>query len=310
MATVPAFLDRPILFFGGKGGVGKTTLASALALLQAESGRRTLLVSTDPAHSLSDVLECSLGPEPRRVPTVSGELRAMELDPAREVEDYLDGVKRRIADVATPHIVREARRQIDLARFSPGAEESAVFERLTRLLEEAGGSHDRLVFDTAPTGHTLRLLGLPELMARWTEALLARRRQAGALRSAWRRIAGAAAGSETTEDPVLDALEERRLRFERARRTLTDGTRTGFVFVLVAEQLVVRETGRTIGALERFGIPVAGLVVNRVRREEPDLLGPLLGRFSPSQVARVPEMAEPVGLGSLRALAGPLAAGS
>ena len=154
-------LDREVVFFGGKGGVGKTTLAATMALEAAREGHRTLLVSTDPAHSTSDVLDTRLGGEAREV---RPRLWALEIDPAEEADRYIDDVKARIADSTPPRLMAEVERQIDIARVTPGAEESALFDRFTRIAEEAGDTWDRLIFDTAPLGHTLRLLALPELM--------------------------------------------------------------------------------------------------------------------------------------------------
>lgn len=315
MPARTALSERRVLFFGGKGGVGKTTIASAFALRSAERGERTLLVSTDPAHSTGDVLGMSLGSKPTRV--VEG-LWALEIDPAREADRYIEGVKRRVAEVAAPRIMREVERQIDAARVSPGAEEAAVFERLTRVLDDEGEDYDRVVFDTAPTGHTLRLLALPEQMRTWVDGLIDRRRKLGAVRRMWRNVSGgsgesggvdpaggsgasgASAGSERSDgfrtsgdaddaprgadvragdpdratggadrvaaddDPALAALERRRARFERARAVLTDEGEAAFVFVLVPERLPIEETRRAVDVLDRHGIPVGALVVNRV----------------------------------------------
>ena len=115
-------MRRPLVFFGGKGGVGKTTLAAAAALESAREGTSTLLVSTDPAHSTSDVLGARLGPEATEVAT---NLWAMELDPSVEAECYMAGVKERIADATSPRLAAEVERQLDVARASPGAEEAA-----------------------------------------------------------------------------------------------------------------------------------------------------------------------------------------
>lgn len=255
-------LDRELLFFGGKGGVGKTTVASAFALLAAERGRRTLLVSTDPAHSTSDILGLELGPEPR---PVRADFWAMEIDPEREADSYIADVKARIAESTAPRLVQEVERQIDIARVSPGAEEAALFERFTRIMEQARGEYDRIVFDTAPTAQTLRLLSLPELMSAWINGLISQRLKVNVLSRMWRSVAGAAAGDRREEpDPVLATLEERKARFHRARQILTDAKRTAFVFVVNPERLPILETERAVRTLTKYKIPLGAVIVNKV----------------------------------------------
>ena len=259
-------LDREVVFFGGKGGVGKTTLAATMALEAAREGHRTLLVSTDPAHSTSDVLETRLGGEAREV---RPRLWALEIDPGKEADRYIEDVKARISDATPPRLMAEVERQIDIARVTPGAEESALFDRFTRIAEEAGKTYDRLIFDTAPLGHTLRLLALPELMSAWIGGLISRRRKVNVLGRMWRNVAGAAAGSEDPEeDPVLRALTERQTRFRRARTLITDPHRAGFVFVVTPEHLPVAETERSVKMLDKYGIPVAAILLNQVVPED------------------------------------------
>jgi len=255
-------LETPITFFGGKGGVGKTTLAAAFALRSSERGARTLLVSTDPAHSTGDILGIPLSGDASGItPT----LFAMEIDPEAEADRYIADVKERVRQVASPRILDEVEREIDLARTSPGAEEAALLDRFAELMQLAGGTYDRVVFDTAPTGHTVRLLSLPELMGRWIDGLVSRRRKVRSLGRMWRNVAGAAAGTAgRDDDPVLEALEQRQARFRAARDIVTDPKRTAFVFVLTPERLPILETRKAAAALERSRIPVAAVIVNRV----------------------------------------------
>ena len=281
-----AMSERRVLFFGGKGGVGKTTVAAAFALRSADRGDRTLLVSTDPAHSTSDILGTAVGPEPT---PVAERLWALEIDPAREVDRYIEGVKRRVAEVAAPRMMREVERQIDAARVSPGAEEAAAFERFTRILDEEGEAWDRIVFDTAPTGHTLRLMALPEQMGTWVDGLIDRRRKLGALKRMWRNVSGGDAddgrgnGGTGADDPALQALERRKGRFERARALLVDTRRAAFVFVLIPERLSIEETRRAVAVLGANDVPVGALIVNRVLPDEAD------GRFLAKRRAREAE---------------------
>ena len=257
------FPDRPVLFFGGKGGVGKTTMAAVAALDMASRGRRTLLVSTDPAHSTGDVLQAKLGGRPRRV---AEGCWAMEVDPEREADRYIEAVKSRVESAAPPRLLGEVYRQIDIARVSPGAVESALFDRFTQILEDEGEAYDRIVFDTAPTGQTLRLLSLPELMTTWIGGLIKRRRKVGALSRMWKNVAGSEA-ADLDNDPLLRALEERRDRFQEARRVLTDPRRTAFVFVVIPERLPIWETEKAVEALSKHDVPVGAIVVNLVLPE-------------------------------------------
>ena len=254
-------LDRRVLFLGGKGGVGKTTCAAALALAARRAGKKVLLVSTDPAHSTSDILETALDSSEREIlPGLNG----IELDAVRETRRYLDEAVARMADVFRPSVMREAVRQIELTALMPGVADVAVFDRMTDLIVSRAGPHDLVVFDTAPTGHALRLLRLPELMSSWVDALARRRREAVE--------AGALASGETTRaaaaDPVLGILESRMSRLRAVRAELTRGDHVAFVLVLIPERLPIEESVRAASELAEAGMSLGAVIVNRVLPDE------------------------------------------
>src|ERR1700693_3852101 len=166
-------LDRQVVFFGGKGGVGKTTCSSAFALAASRRGRRALLVSTDPAHSTADIFERRIGSDESEI---EPRLWAIEIDAIRESARYVGEVKRDIERMFAPAVIRQAHRQIDMAAASPGLAEVALLDRMIGLIVSPEVADDLIVFDTAPTGHTLQLLRMPEVMDTWIQALMKHRR--------------------------------------------------------------------------------------------------------------------------------------
>jgi arsenite-transporting ATPase len=244
-------------------------------------------------------------------------LWAMEIDPEHEVDAYIADVKARVADSVPPRLAGEVERQIDIARVSPGAEESALFDRFTRILEHEARDYDRVVFDTAPTGHTLRLLSLPETMTAWITGLISHRKKVNILGRMWRNVAGAEAGAgshDDRDDPVLRVLDERKHRFEKARKLVTDAERASFAFVVIPERLPILETGKAVRALDKYRIPVGGVFVNRVlpdhakgeflerrRERERGYLDEIATTFTTHPIQHVPLMeADVVGVAALR----------
>jgi arsenite-transporting ATPase len=250
-------LDQQVVFFGGKGGVGKTTCSAAFALAASRRGLRVLLVSTDPAHSTADIFERPIGPQEREL--VPG-LCALEIDAEGEAARYIAGVKRDVERMFSPGVIRQAYRQIEMAAASPGLAEVALLDRMIDLVVGRAGTHDVIVFDTAPTGHTLQLLRMPDAITTWIQALVKHRRAIVELD----RGAEQTAAQATAADPVLGALERRHERVGQLRTIITDRKRTSFVLVMLPERLVIEETSRAADLLTDAGIDIGGLIVNRV----------------------------------------------
>jgi arsenite-transporting ATPase len=247
------------VFFGGKGGVGKTTVSSAYATRCADAGLETLVVSTDPAHSTSDVFDQQFDDDPKRVEGYDG-LWAMELDPEEEVEAHMQEIKRTMSDQVSPAIVNEIDRQIELAHRTPGAYEAALFDRFIGVMRDAD-EYDRVVFDTSPTGGTLRLLALPEFLESWIERLVDKRAKSIDLYEK-AAIGDKDARRKAKEDPIIQRLQGRKEMFEFAGETLRDDA--AFFLVLNPDELSIRETERAIENLTEYGLGVRGLVINKV----------------------------------------------
>ncbi len=263
--------SRKVLFFGGKGGVGKTTVAAATAVARAGEGARVLLVSTDPAHNLGHLFGRTIGAEPIRI--TSG-LDVIELDPSGTVDAHLSEVSTALHQLMPVDQHKEIDKHMELSRSAPGMQEAAILERIAEVLEDGLPRYDLIVFDTAPSGHTARLMALPEMMSAWTEGLLKRRekadRFAGFFRDLGRddsSLAGKSMGQpdpeQARESRIRQILLRRRAKFADLRDRLADPAITSFVIVLAAERLPVLESIELHEQLAQSGISVDGLVVNK-----------------------------------------------
>tara|TARA_R110002072_G_scaffold284396_2_gene448415 strand:- start:6716 stop:7696 length:981 start_codon:yes stop_codon:yes gene_type:complete len=263
--------SRRILFFGGKGGVGKTTVSAATALAMADAGKRVLLVSTDPAHNLGHLFDRKIGPSPVKLaPGLDG----MELDPEQTVGKHLEEVTQALRRLMPAHMSDEISKHMELSRDAPGMQEAAMLERIAEVVEQSA-DYDLIVFDTAPSGHTARLMALPEMMSAWTEGLIKRREKADRFSAVLNSLARDTSVGEKAfgdepeqsdddrESRIRRLLNRRKQRFAGLRDTLADTAKTGFVIVLAAERLPVLETLELSDQLARAGVDVAGLVVNK-----------------------------------------------
>lgn len=263
---------RRVLFLGGKGGVGKTTVASATALAAARDGRRALVVSTDPAHNLGHLWDRRIGDRVTDLAGgLEGQLAGIEIDPDATTDTHLHEVGRTLKRLMPGNLAGEVDKHMELSRRSPGTHEAAVLERITELVETGLEDFDLVIFDTAPSGHTARLMALPEIMTAWTDGLLARREKSQKFGAAMRGLdARSIVGSAQPRDPIEERDEEirsillrRRDRLASLREVLTDAELCSFVIVLAAERLPVLETIELHRELRRTGVDVGALVVNK-----------------------------------------------
>lgn len=247
--------SKRILFVGGKGGVGKSTSAAGIALLNAKGGKRTLLVSTDPAHNTGDIFHKEIGNE---IVNVAPNLDALEINPEKESKKYIQQVKNNIKGLVRATMIDEVHRQIDTASSSPGADEAALFDAIVTIILDKVDSYETIIFDTAPTGHTIRLLTLPELMSAWIDGMLERRKKTT---DNYNQLLH---DGDPIEDPIYEVLQTRKRRFSAVREILMDSAQTGYIFVLNPERLPILETEKAIKLLDQYHLHVKVLIVNKV----------------------------------------------
>lgn len=229
------------LFFSGKGGVGKTSMAAATAVTEAERGRRTLIVTTDPASNLADVFETEIGHRITAIPGVAN-LWAMEIDPDRATAEYKERILGPLRATFPAKVMAVVEEQFD----GPCTTEIAAFDRFVRFMDQP--EFDLVIFDTAPTGHTIRLLELP---VNWSEF-----------------IDLSAKGSGQTCMGPVQAIQDSKSLYDRAIARLRDPASTRFVFVLQPDSLALAETHRAVREVEQLGVRSVELIVNGMLPEE------------------------------------------
>ena len=234
------------IFFSGKGGVGKTSMACTTAVRYADDGKRTLIVTTDPASNLADVFEQPIG---HKITPIQGapNLWAMEIDPDQATHEYIDRAMAPLRAAFPPQMVQVMEEQMS----GPCTAEVAAFDRFTDFLElpsQNGSSYEVVIFDTAPTGHTLRLLELP---AEWSQS-----------------INSASEGNGQTCIGPSVAIQDAKRKYERALATMRDPKQTSFVFVLHPEAIAIKETRRATSELAKLDIHTHRLIVNSIIPQE------------------------------------------
>lgn len=253
------------IMFGGKGGVGKTTCASATALSLAMDDEETLVVSTDPAHSIADVFDTDIGSEPTQV-FEEYELYAIEVDPEKRFNDnYADWADAITNEASNLGI------DIDGDKFSGmesgviGSEEAAVIDLFHEF--HAEDEWDYVVFDTAPTGHTLKMLKLPELLDGLVGTALNVKSKYDNVKN---KVTGIIPGNDDEDDEtdIEDVdVEGTREKLEKVGELLQDPQTTQFFPVMEAEEMSFLETDRLLGELDAYNIPVGGVFINKILQD-------------------------------------------
>lgn len=320
-------ISYDVRFFIGKGGVGKTTTAAAFSLMKADEGKKVLIVSLDPAHNLGDVLKEALGDEPKQV---YSNLWAAEVDFDKMVRKYMDELADEVKDIYGYLKIFNLEGYVDTLKYSPGIEEHATLEKIKEILRKnmENGDYDVVVFDTPPTGLTVRIMALPKVTLIWLDklidlrlAILGRRKMLSkALGEPLKVNLGGRmieVATDPEDDPIYKELEKMKEETSWVNGVLTDEKRCSVVMVVNPEVLPVVEAERAANALRTLNIPVTHLVVNKVLN--PESVGPELKellrqqesamelineKFTGLKLVKIPMLPwEPVGIDKIKAVA-------
>ncbi|CAJ1933436.1 unnamed protein product [Cylindrotheca closterium] len=250
------------VFVGGKGGVGKTTTSCCLGVQLAKSRKKVLLVSTDPAHNLSDAFCQKIGREPTPIEGFDN-LSAMEIDANNDMEEMQRNMNDQGSEEADGGL---SAMMSELTNSIPGIDEAMSFSELMKQVQ--GMDFDVVVFDTAPTGHTLRLLSFPTILEKALGKVMELKDRFGGLIGQATAMMGENPGA--TQDAILGRLEETRTVINKVNDMFQDPAMTTFVCVCIPEFLSIYETERLVQELSKFGIDSHNIVVNQVLFPEKD----------------------------------------
>src|SRR5213593_2240777 len=267
MTTLTELLEqRPkmrYIFTGGKGGVGKTVAAAGLAYHYASQGENVLVASLNPVHSLSSLFCQSLSGG--KVIEVKG---AKNVHAVEVVKRYRNSIRGRVKEfLKWADIPLDARPFIEIAATNPAFEESAMFDRMVDYILKEGEAFDRVIFDTAAVANAVRLIGLSKIYGLWLTRMIDSRKEALSMRVqlSFRKEKVMA---EVKKDPLMADLISMNERFEKAKGVLVDPERTAFFFVTLPLALPIAVVRRFIGMVQKFNIPIGGVIVNEVLRPE------------------------------------------
>lgn len=273
----PAGPAPQFVFVGGKGGVGKTSTSSSLAVRLADDNIKTLIISTDPAHSLGDCLDVKLTRTPTLIEGSNGYLYAMEVDSEAALEGFKDKLRKLTSFNSR---FGELSSQLGLDEFAdliqsppPGVDEVVALTEVMKVVKD--GDFDRVIIDTAPTGHTLRLLSFPEFLDNFLQKVLSIKKKLDGVINAAKSLFGLrnfVSGNEDRDDieDAVQAIERVRAQSEELRGLLTDTERTQFLVVTISTELSAAESVRLVRGLDERGVKVNNYVVNQLLAESTD----------------------------------------
>ncbi len=298
MAIIRRSKDVKYLFFSGKGGVGKTSVSAATALSLSRKNR-VLIISTDPAHSLSDSFGKQIGAE---IKEIGKNLFAVEIDPSKALSEY--------KDMLSPHMEKMdflkglgMEDVFDVAGMTPGVDEVAAFDKFMRYMNEK--DYDYIVFDTAPTGHTLRFLSLPDILDSWLGKAIRIRMKFSGMIGTFKKLLPF--GEEDGQGMGTEVLDKMKERIVVAKQILSDPKRTSYNIVMIPEEMSILESERSLDVLKEYGIPVKNIIVNQLIPENPGCsfctekrktqqkrLDSIRSRFSAFKIMEIPMFKEEV----------------
>jgi arsenite-transporting ATPase len=254
--------ERRYIMFGGKGGLGKTTLSATCAFWLASQGKKVLLFSVDPQASLSDIFQRDIfgkGPV-----SIMPNLWAEEVDADRRIREYQDEIRKKILDMyGFDRVPEEIDNYISAASAEPAMEESAIFDAVVDIIVQ--GDYDYYIYDLVPLGHALYYLSMAKVYDEWINKITKLREDMGH----YDQVAATMRRQEThEEDNILKELQYIKTRINASSRVLTDKRRTAFFFVLVPEEMIILDTKKAAELFSRFDVSLSGYVVNRVLPED------------------------------------------
>jgi arsenite-transporting ATPase len=248
------------ILFGGKGGLGKTTLSAATSYWLAKKGKKVCIFSTDPQASLTDIFE-------RRIfgqgeVEITKNLFALEIDADKRILEYQTEIRQKIKDMyKMDTIPEEVEEYINSSSAEPAMAESATFDAMVELM--MSGRYDYYIFDMMPHGHAIRFLGMADILDQWVAKILEVRKKAGEYKEA-ASVLGAQRGGLAQEDYVLKELEFIRERLDFVSKMVRDKTHTAFFYVLIPELMPILDTREALKMFKAFDVTVSGVVVNQV----------------------------------------------